>query len=133
MESGKTNFYTQENIRPINEEELAVVPLNQELTILLTIPDHTGLNVTAVNFNETYYDFNTAQWVIVHAAQMQQDPVENKIVERDEFIKQANIKLQLIDLPTSLKTVLTEYITQLNELEITSENSASVIIPRLPI
>ena len=133
MEFGRSNFYSMNDLRPINEDELAVVPLNQELTDLLTHTDHEGLDLKGVDFEKSYYDFTEGKWILIYQENISVDPVEQKIVERQELINNASIKLRIPDLPDALRLKITKYIEDLENINITSENCRDTVFPFLEL
>lgn len=132
MQDKITNFYPEGEVRPINEDELAVVLLNQELVDLLTLTDHNGLDLKPVDFTKSYFDFTTSTWQLVYITLDQVDTVAEKNKEKQQLLNEANAKLRIIDLPDSLKILVTTYISELSGVEVTVDTASTTVFPRIP-
>lgn len=133
MAHGLPNF-REDTDRPINTDELMYVELNDRLvkTLVSTDPaDHE--NEVPIDFNKSHWDFNTSSWVIVDLVLENNDPVQVQLDIRNKLIADANKKLAIEDLPSSLKTILSNYIAELNAVEVTAETSPTIVWPQLPV
>jgi len=127
--------YREDQDRPINTDELMYVELGETLTRILTSQDPADhVDEKPIDFEKTHWDANTSSWVIVELVlDNGVDPVQEQIKQREKLIEAANKKLAIDDLPSSLTTRLTNYITQLNAVVVTAETAPTIVWPELPV
>lgn len=132
MAHGHTN-YTDEPDYPVNEDELALVPLSDEIAKMLVSQDpadHEGLQTA--DWTKTRYDFSTESWVMVYQTVEIIDHAANKEDERQDRLSEANRLLKIVDLPNALKKQINDYIIQLQSIKIDPNNPRDTIFPLLP-
>jgi hypothetical protein len=124
------------NMRPYVEDTHIHVPLNDELIKNLISDDPLDhIDTAPIDWRTTHWDFNTSEWVITYLTPPPPvDPVEEKLREINGFIAEANVKLAIPDLPSSVRTVFLSYVAELQSLKptVTAGNCANVIVPILP-
>lgn len=127
--------YREDQDRPINTDELMYVELGERLTRVLVSQDPADhVDEKPIDFDRTYWDANTSDWVIIEQEELPvSDPVQEQLRLRNELITAANKKLAIEDLPNSLKTRLSNYITQLNAVVVNAETSPTIVWPGLPV
>ena len=138
---GASNFISDhdDNMRPYDTDIYTHVPLGDTLTRWLTSDDPTDFvdHIAPVDWGQTYYNFSSNEWVIVHMPTPDEnDHVANKIAEIQVSLDEAIIQSQIPDLPSSVLDRVNAYIAQLTALKATvnADNCATVIVPKeLPI
>ena len=132
MQNGASNYMSDADLRPINEDELAIVPLNEELVLFLTT-EHDDSR--SIDFEKTVFNFETNTWNIIYAQAVSLNPVETKTAEINAALEEAFIKLKIVDLPEPLRTVLNKYVSDLTNLKLalTESNCRDTIVPPAPI
>lgn len=132
MQGGVSNV-TDHTDRPLHDS-LAYAVLN-DLLVDLLVGEAESLDGDShpVDYTKTYYDSSTESWVIILEENVPRtDPLEKALTDRQTLIDAANTKLLIPDLSASARLVLTNYIAELNSINITVETVRDVRLPTAP-
>lgn len=106
-------------------DTLDVVPLNLELTTILTVgPSPTDTSVKPINWENTKYNFQTQEWEIAYDIVIQFDPVVELEKQRTKFLAEAYRLLSISDLSTSARAKVQAYIDDMEAMIINNETKA---------
>jgi hypothetical protein len=106
-------------------DTLDVVPLNLELTTVLTVGGSpTDSSAKPINWLETKYNFETNEWDMVYDQVIQFDPVVELEKQRTKFLAEAYRLLSISDLSTSARSKVQAYIDDLEAMIINNETKA---------
>lgn len=110
--------------RPINQEELAYVPITPEMEDALTTHDKV------VDYENTV--FINGVWQAILIEPEKHDILSNRQRDKAAFLKEANKKLLIPDASATFKALVTAYIAELNAITPTSDEIQVIIWPTKP-
>lgn len=110
--------------RPINQEELAYVPITPEMEDALTTHD------TVLDYENTVFQNGT--WQAIFIEPEKHDILSNRQRDKAAFLKEANKKLRIPDASATFKALVNGYIAELNAITPTSEEIQAITWPTKP-
>jgi hypothetical protein len=114
---------------PYNADELALVEMTEEMLAQVYTVSEDETNI--IDFTATTYNFDSASWDIQYFTPNAIDPATLKLDELNKAKRTAEQYASIDDLPQSIIDIIASHIDTLNSINITSENCADTIIPRL--
>lgn len=110
--------------RPINQEELAYVPITPEMENALTTHDKV------IDLNNTV--FANSVWQAVLVEPEKPNFLLNRQRDKAAFLKEANKKLLVPDASVTFKALVNAYIAELNAITPTSDEIQAITWPTKP-
>lgn len=110
--------------RPINQEELAYVPITPEMEDALTTHDKV------IDYENTV--FQNGAWQAILIEPEKHDILSNRQRDKAAFLKEANKKLRIPDASVTFKALVNAYIAELNAITPTSEEIQAITWPTKP-
>lgn len=109
---------------PINEQELAYVPITTEMEEALT--NHN----IVIDYQQT--TFNNGAWQVVLVTPEKNNILADRTSDKNRLIAEANKKLLVPDASQTFKTLVQAYITELNAITPTSVEIQVINWPTKP-
>lgn len=110
--------------RPINQDELAYIPITPEMEDALTTHDKV------IDYDNTV--FANGAWQAILIEPEKHNILLNRQRDKAAFLKEANKKLLIPDASATFKTLVNAYIAELNAIVPTSEEIQSINWPTKP-
>jgi hypothetical protein len=114
----------EDTSRPINQVELAYVPITDEMEDTLTTHDRV------IDYENTV--FTNGAWQAVFIEPVKYNILANRQRDKAAFIKEANKKLLIPDASDTFKTLVNVYIAELNAIVPTNEEIQAITWPTKP-
>jgi hypothetical protein len=128
LHEGRFHIYAENNILPINEDELCYVELSSNLVNILVHndPDHW------IYMANVSYDLTTSTWTEGIRDTIHIDPLKAIFDKKNELIAKTQKKLLVPDLSASATTLFRNYLNDLNAIVINNETAENIIWPASP-
>jgi len=110
--------------KPINQEELAYVPITPEMEDALTTHDKV------IDFDNTV--FANSAWQTVFIVPEKHNILANRQRDKAAFLKEANKRLLIPDASETFKALVNAYIAELNAIIPTSNEIQAITWPTKP-
>jgi len=118
------NFMYENTSVPINEEQLAYVPLTSEMEEALT--NHEKV----IDYNQT--KFLNGSWQTVLVVPEKNNILADRTRDKAAFLAEANRKLLIPDASPTFKSLVQNYIDELNAIIPTNDEFQGIVWPVKP-